>query len=166
MHDAAFEWMGRYASDDPLWVLDIGGRDINGTCRPHFPNADYWALDITDGPGIDFVADAVTWNPDIQDYDVVVCAETFEHARGWRDIPKTAFRALRPGGQFIVTTATGSRAPHNATDGGAWVPRDEYYGNVDPGELKAALRAAGFTRITIDVLGEDVRAHAVKPGPG
>jgi hypothetical protein len=162
MHDAAFEWVGRYATPAPLWVLDIGGRDINGTCRPHFPNADYWALDITDGPGIDFVADATTWNPDTE-YDIVVCAEVFEHARGWRDIPRTAFAALVPGGKFIVTTATGMRAPHNATDGGAWVPQGEYYGNVDPEELLQVLQAAGFESVTVDVLGEDVRAYAVKP---
>lgn len=158
MHTAAFQWVARFATGDPLNVLDIGGRDINGTSRPLFPNARYTALDVVDGPGVDIVANAATWEPD-QQYDRVVCTEVFEHTPGWRLIIGTAFAALRPGGDLIATCAGPGRAPHSGFDG-LRVRPGEWYCNVTPRELRNALDLAGFQGIVVNQEGEDVRAHA------
>lgn len=159
MHKAAYEWVARFSSGNPLQVLDIGGRDINGSCRPLFPAADYTALDIAPGDGVDIVADAAAWTPD-QIYDLVLCAEVFEHTDSWPQICKTALAATRPGGLFIVTCAGPGRAPHSAVDGRHRLFPGEHYGNVEPGELATELTLAGWTKVVVDQLGEDVRAHA------
>lgn len=159
MHPAAFEWVARYATGDPLDILDIGGRNINGTCRSLFPNARYVAMDLLDGPGVDVVADAVTWLPDRQ-YDRVICAEVFEHTESWPAILKTAFEALRPGGDIVVTCAGPGRAPHSALDGTWCLQPGEWYANVSPESLRDALKATGFEDIIVDQAGEDVRAYA------
>ena len=79
MHPEAYEWVRPHATSEPVEVLDIGGRNINGTSRDHFPHATrFTVIDIAEGPGVDVVADAATWTPD-RSYDVVVCTEVFEH---------------------------------------------------------------------------------------
>lgn len=162
MHAEADEWASRYATDDEIKVLDIGGKDINGTPRRHFPNADYTVLDILDGPGVDIVADAAHWTPD-RKYDLVVCCEVFEHTDAWPALIKTAYEAVKARGDVIFTMAGPGREPHSAFDGGQLHP-DEYYGNIEPGELMDALKDAGFEKIEIDVneVSHDVRAWARK----
>lgn len=165
MHREAYVWIARHASTGPVSVLDLGGRDINGSPRDLFPRANpYRILDITPGPGVDIVTDASTWTPD-REYDVVVCAEVFEHTPRWPRICKTAFRALMPGGLFIATMAGPGREPHSAVDGGPL--RDgEHYGNVGPAELSDTLDAAGFARVVVDQQNTDTRAVAYRNGEG
>lgn len=171
MHNEAMQWVARHATDRPVSVLDLGGRDVNGTVRPLFPNATvYRVVDILPGDGVDVVADAADWTPDRQ-YDVVVCCETFEHTARWPEICATAFAACRPGGQLILTMAGPGRPEHSAIDGEFRLHPGEYYGNVDPAELWRVLRAVGWRRIHVDqqVSPADVRAVAlcptVKPAP-
>jgi hypothetical protein len=161
MHTAAYEWVAGYSTRDPLRVLDIGGRNINGSPRGLFPHAAYTVLDCLDGEGVDIVADAATWKPD-RGYDLVLCVEVFEHAERWRDILVTAYKALLPGGEIVVTCAGPGRAPHSALDGTWCLQPGEWYGNVEPDDLAAGLKAAGFRSIIVDQLGADVRAHAWK----
>lgn len=164
MHTNALEWIRCHVTDEPVTVLDIGGRNINGSPRPLFPYATtYTVLDIADGPGVDIVADAAEWKPD-REYDVVVCAEVFEHTPVWPEICETAYLALRPGGRLIVTCAGPGRNPHSAVDGGDLRP-GEHYGNVDPGELRAALEEF-FADVVVDQQTNpaDVRAVATKAG--
>lgn len=162
MHVEAYEWVARYASADPLRVLDIGGRDINGTALDHFPNAVRTVLDIAPGTGVDVVADASTWVP-TGEWDVITCCEVAEHTAVWPAILATAFKALTQGGALVFTCAGTGRAPHSAIDGGAWVRQGEHYGNVSVDELRAVLADCGFVGIIVDSLGEDTRAYAVKP---
>lgn len=164
MHVEAFEWVSRYRSSKPVTVLDIGGRDVNGTVRSLFPHAaEYVVTDILPGDGVDIVADASTWTPDRQ-YDVVVCCETFEHTADWPKIVATAYEACKPGGRVILTMAGPGRPEHSAIDGG-WVLHDgEYYGNVDPAALYDVLADCGWRHIMVDQQFApcDVRATAVK----
>ncbi|WP_116042269.1 methyltransferase domain-containing protein [Amycolatopsis palatopharyngis] len=154
MHTAAMDWLARYRTNDRVTVLDIGGRNINGSPRTLFPNAEYTVLDILDGPGVDIVADAATWSPR-KTYDVVICAEVFEHTDVWPAICRTAFDAVR--GVFIATMAGPGRAPHSAIDGG--LLRDgEYYSNIRPETLREVLVSCGFSDINVDQTGDDVRA--------
>lgn len=165
MHSEAYQWVADHAPRDAAAVLDIGGRNINGTVRSLFPAATvYTALDIAAGPEVDIVADAAAWTPD-REYDVVVCCEVFEHTADWRRICDTALAACRPGGMFIATMAGPGRPEHSAVDGGWTLHPGEYYGNVDPFELSAVLQRGGWTNVTVDqrMSPADVRAVAIKP---
>jgi hypothetical protein len=165
MHAEAMEWLAKHASDDPVDVLDLGGRDINGSPRELWPNAaSYTVLDITPGPNVDIVADAATWQPGGRRWDVAVAAELFEHTDLWPAICATAWRALHPGGRFIVTTAAPGRPPHSGRDGSA-LQFGEYYANVDPVALREVLERVGFAEIVVDIQPSpaDVRAVATKP---
>lgn len=168
MHNEAYAWVRDHATADPVTVLDIGGRNINGSVRDQFPNAAYTAMDIRPGDGVDIVADAATWHPCGESWDVVVCTEVFEHTADWKLICLTAFTSLREGGQFIATMAGPGRPEHSAVDGGWQLHPGEYYGNVEPGDLQAALEACGFTDIQVDQQYSpcDVRCVAVKPKAG
>lgn len=164
MHPEAYQWVARYATDEPITLLDLGGRNINGSVLPLFPNATATVLDIYPGHGVDIVADAATWEPTGQ-WDVVTCCETFEHTAVWPGIVRTAYEALRPGGLFVATMAGPGRPEHSAIDGG-WVLRDgEYYGNVQPADLKHELDEVGFVDVVVDQQFSpcDVRCSARKP---
>jgi Methyltransferase domain len=165
VHPEAYEWVAKHATSDPVTVLDLGGRNINGSPRDLFPNATvYTVLDVVPGPGVEIVADAAVWYPGERRWQVVVCCEVFEHAFQWPAICRTAWRALGPGGRLIVTTAAPGRAPHSGVDGGPLHP-GEYYANIHRRSLQAALQVAGFTDIETDVqpASHDLRAVAVKP---
>lgn len=165
MHTEAYTWVKEHAPDAQS-VLDIGGRDVNGTVHDLFPNATvYTVLDAMPGDNVDIVADASTWTPDRQ-YDVVVCCEVFEHTAVWREICTTAYLGLRPGGTFIATMGGPGRAPHSAVDGGHILQPGEHYGNVDPDDLHRTLTVIGFEGITVDQQHHpmaDVRAVATRP---
>lgn len=165
MHREALDWVSEFAPEGPVSVLDLGGRDVNGSPRSLFPDAtDYRVLDILPGEGVDIVADAATWTPDRQ-YDVVVCCETFEHARLWREICATAYEACRPGGRFIVTCAGPGRPLHSGVDGYGRLHPGEWYDNVDPGDLEKVLQGCGWREIEMEYLPFfpfDTRASAVK----
>lgn len=163
MHQQAYEWVDRHADADAARVLDIGGRNINGTIRDRFPGAtEYVVLDIVEDAGVDIVADAATWRTD-ERFDAVVCAEVFEHTPVWREICATALAVLSPGGQFIATMAGPGRAPHSAMDGGPTLYPGEHYENIDPDDLADVLEDLGFVQVDVDQYGEDVRCIALAP---
>jgi SAM-dependent methyltransferase len=165
VHEQAMQWISKYATTEPVTVLDLGGRDINGSPRHLFPAAaGYTVLDIRPGDGVDIAADAATWQP-AGWWDVVICAETFEHTAQWRAICRTAYAACKPGGRFIVTTAAPGRPPHSAVDGEFRLLPGEHYANIRPAELERALKDAGWADVVVDVQPSpaDVRAAAVKP---
>lgn len=168
MHPEAMAWIADHATEEPVAVLDIGGRDVTGpwggSPRLLFPNATaYHVLDIAAGPDVDIVADAAAWEPDAS-YDVVIAAECFEHTASWPAICRTVFAACKPGGRFITTMAGPGRPPHGAL-GAPGVEVGEHYANVRPDRLQAVLEQAGFTDITVDQQPSpaDVRAAATKP---
>jgi len=157
VHPAVFDWVGKFATDTAVNVLDIGGRDVNGTCRPLFPNAArYTVIDLIQGPGVDIVGDAAEWNPPRR-FDVVLCTEVFEHTARWPEMCATAKRALAPGGVFVVTCAGPGRHPHSGFDGEQVRP-GEHYENVDPDVLATLLYWLRFDAVQIHDRGEDVWA--------
>jgi len=165
VHQQAFEWVAAWADTAAASVLDLGGRDVNGSVRSLFAATEtYTVVDILPGDGVDVVADAATWAPD-REYDLVVCCETFEHTAVWPGICQTAFKALRPGGLFIATMAGPGRPEHSAIDGMFRLHPGEYYANVKPGALRRALDELGFTRVLVDqqFAPADVRCTAVRP---
>lgn len=151
MHSEAYAWVAAHATGGPVTVLDLGGRNINGSVRPLFPNATrYTVVDILPGEGVDVVADASTWDPGHDRWDVVVCCETFEHTASWPGICRTAYKACRPGGLFIVTTAAPGRQPHSAIDGQFHLHPGEHYANVPAAELQRVLVETGWQDVVVD----------------
>lgn len=121
-------------SDAKATVIDLGGRDINGSPRALFPKrTKYTVIDLHDGPGVDVVGDCREWDPD-EKVDLVICAEVLEHTDDGPGILEAAARWLKQGGVLLATAAAEPRTPHSHFDGGPVRP-GEYYGNVDPGEL-------------------------------
>lgn len=122
----------------PLRVLDVGGQNINGTAHDWFthPETTVTTLDVENA---DVIADARSWQPD-RLFDVVMATEVFEHVEDWRAVLDTMRAALDPTGPgvLLATCASTGRPAHGAT--GAPLPAPgEWYGNVDPGDLTAAL---------------------------
>jgi cyclopropane fatty-acyl-phospholipid synthase-like methyltransferase len=162
-------WIAKHATTDEVSVLDLGGRDVNGSPRHLWPNATrYTVLDIRAGDrpeDVDIIADASTWNPAGMTWDVVVCAETFEHTGSWPGICRTAFTALVPGGLFIATMAGPGRPAHSAIDGLFHLYPGEHYANVPPEELHRVLEEFRFTDIVVDQQFApcDVRCTARRP---
>lgn len=145
------QWIAKHATAEPVSVLDLGGRDINGSARTAFPNAsDYTVVDILPGDGVDIVADAADWEPASRRWDVVVAAEIFEHTARWPAICRTALKACAPGGRFIVTTAGPGRPPHSAVDGLFRLLPGEHYANVPAAELERVLIEAGWRDVVVD----------------
>jgi hypothetical protein len=150
MHEQAMQWVAKHATTDPVSVLDLGGRFINGSPRELYPNATtYTVLDILPGDDVDIVADAATWEPD-REYDVVLCCEIFEHAARWPAICRTAYAACVPGGTFVVTTAAPGRPVHSGVDGGPRLHPGEHYANVPAAELLRVLVDSGWRDVQVD----------------
>lgn len=171
MHEAVLDWVSQFKTTEDLSVLDIGGRDLNGSPRMFFPNANpYHVLDLYPGPNVDFVADATQkatarWLAPNQ-YDLVVCTEVFEHTKTWPDIIATAFSILRQGGWFIFTCAGPGRPVHSGIEP-VWglVEGEEHYANVSAEEIAEVLHVQGWTDIEVRQLGLDTQGKAVKPVP-
>lgn len=166
MHAEAFAFVERSLSSiRPRGrVVELGSRNINGSIRPWFASAaSYTGVDMVAGPGVDVVADAVTFEPD-QPPDVVLCLEVLEHSPEAAAIVANAARILKSGGWFLVTCATDPRAPHSAVDGGALHP-SEYYRNVPPGDLYAWVTGAGLSieQFEVDGAAGDLRLLGRKP---
>ena len=140
-------------------VLDLGGRDVNGTTRPLFPGADrYVSVDIVEGRGVDVVADAAEL--DLRDrFDVVVSTELLEHTPRGAEIVANARKHLKPGGHFLATMAGVGREVHSASGSPRLLP-GEYYGNVEHDTLEGWLRDAGFDWWHIDTIETDIRCIA------
>jgi len=174
MHEAALSWVAQFRTAEDLSVLDIGGRDLNGSTRPLFPNArPYHVLDILPGDGVDFVADAADWRPTTREweelppgargYDLVLTTETFEHAKRWREIIKTAWDVLRPGGWLILTCAGPGRPAHSGVRAVQELEPGEWYENVSAADVRAELERQGWTEIETHQAGLDTQGKAVKP---
>jgi SAM-dependent methyltransferase len=127
----------------PLDVLEFGSCDMNGSVRSVCPQAASWfGVDMQPGKGVDLVADAGTFDAG-RTFDIVICAEAFEHTPDWRLLIDNAHRHLNPGGMFLASCATGRRPPHSAVDGGPLRP-DEFYANVSHGDMACHLNGMGW----------------------
>jgi SAM-dependent methyltransferase len=171
MHDAARAYVRGILETVPLRVgpvLEIGGRDINGSIRPLFGGiGPYASIDLRDGRGVDLVADVCTLDPrntalrlfGRKSVACVVCCEVLEHATEPGEICRWAHRVLMPGGLFIVTAANPDRFEHSGIDGGP-LRRGEHYAGVTTKALTSWLRLFATARTT--TAGADIYAVAWK----
>lgn len=164
MHPAASDYVAAAVSElGPFSsVVEIGSRDMNGSVRRLFGEARrYIGLDVEPGPGVDVVGDPADWHPG-ELVEAVVCCEVLEHVQAWPEVLEHAARFLVAGGKLILTAAGPGRRPHSGITGRRRLEPGEFYRNVEPLELVAALEAAGFVDVEIDVFGNDVRATAAR----
>lgn len=162
MHEAVTRFVAWHASREPVSVLDIGGRDVNGTNRDTFPWVTEWfSVDLREGPAVDLVADAAELNLG-RTFDVVICTEVLEHAERWRDIVARAAEHLSTPGQLIITCAAPGRRVHSGITGSNDLEDGEYYANVSADELRAELEAAGLEVEVCWEEGDDTQAAAWK----
>lgn len=163
MHAEAHQWVERFAHKRKIEAIEFGARDINGSIQPLFPKADWTGVDIAEGPRVDVVADAATYEHPVE-ADLIVSCEVFEHAPDWRDIIANSFRLLKSGGEAIFTCAGRDRLPHSAVDGSLELKSGEYYANVDENDMLAILEQVGFVDIQIEYIPAhgDVRAYGRK----
>ena len=165
MHQAVTDWVfpafhNWRDGKTHLRVLEIGSLDINGSVRSIFkPFAEkYIGLDTQEGPGVDIVYDAAKYTkPNF--FDVVVCAEVFEHTPEWQKIINKSYKNLVDGGIFIATMAGEGRYPHSAIDENP-IREWEHYSNIGWWELNQGLKA--FKTKQVNVLNTDTRCWAVK----
>jgi hypothetical protein len=140
MHPEAYAYVAdqcRLFVQPSMSVVEIGGRNINGTIRPLFTTEQYTAVDIAEGPGVDVIADGAEWQP-AEPVHCVVCSEVLEHTPRVKDIINNAARMLRPQGRLIVTCAGPRRSPHSAVDGRELQP-GEFYENISPDRVLQIL---------------------------
>lgn len=165
MHSAAFNYFAKIAknTDNNLDIVEFGSLDINVGIKNLFQYKKYVGVDISPGPGVDIVCDASEWVAD-QEYDVVLCAEVFEHTERWPEICENAYNSLKCGGRFIGSCASIGRAPHSAIDGGE-VRIFEHYENVPSSEMQEVLSRQGWENIEIQYneIDGDLYFTAVKP---
>lgn len=161
MHTEVMDFVKTFATTDPVSVIEIGSRNINGTVRPLFPNAQYVGLDLHAGPDVDVVSNALEWTPDGL-VDVVICCEVFEHTADWKEIVKRAAGWLKQNGSLIVTCAGPGRRPHSHHDGKLRLLRGEYYANVDANDLRECLKDSGLMPVACKTAGLDTQAVGIK----
>ena len=149
-------------------VLEIGGRNINGTVRPLFDHiGPYASIDLYDGPGVDLVGDVGELDPAKTATKLfgkvavscVVCCEVLEHATEPARMCRWAHRILKPGGVLILTAANPKRFTHSGIDGGP-LQDGEHYQGVSESALRSWLRV--FRRAQIKMDGADIYATAWK----
>lgn len=163
MHADAYAFVQTAAADLKLRgrrVLEIGSYNVNGSVRPLFAAADYVGIDQAAGPDVDVVSDAASYDGGEQ-FHVVVSCEALEHAAEPRDIIACAWRALKPGGTFILTAAGEGRAPHNC-DGSPHTGVEPYQ-NITRAMLKSWLGDWQDVAIHEASAPHDIYATAIKP---
>lgn len=142
MHAEAMQWIEQTVAEwgitPPARILDVGGRQVNGTPEHLFAGCEYVSADILEGPDVGVVWDARTPTPFPGEFDVVLSTETLEHVEGWEAVVANMAASAVAGGRILITAAAPNRAPHSGIDGWELRP-DEWYGNVEPAELRAVM---------------------------
>lgn len=140
-------------------ILEIGSRDINGSCRDLFPHSVFTGIDREPGPNVDIVVDAENYYPTNANYDIVLTTETLEHAENWPEIVRCAHRCLKRSGIILITAAGPARSPHSAIDGGD-LREGEYYHNIDPVRLNIVMTDTGFRYGFVDTSADKTDVYA------
>lgn len=149
-------------------VLELGSYNVNGAVRDLFgcdPFVDaprrYVGVDWRDGPGVDHVSlfHDIPW---VEEFDVLLSCNAFEHDPHWRRSIGAGMRALKPGGEIIFCAAGPGYPTHELPA----APAIDYYQNIDPEEFRKHLSGCGADgAMTIFTCPPDVAFHGFKRRP-
>ena len=112
-------------------VLEVGSRNVNGSLRELFlESVCYVGIDAEPGPDVDVVCFAHEFTAELESFDVVCSAETFEHDPHAAQTVYRMLQLLRPGGLFFMTCAGEGRPEHGTTrTGNCYGPNPDFYSN-------------------------------------
>lgn len=160
MHPAAFAFVKQFSTDESIYVIEIGSRNINGSVRKLFSNAHWIGLDLYPGPDVDWAGNALDYIPDYT-VDLVVCCEVLEHTDQWKELVAKSASWLRPMGKLLVTCAGPGRKPHSHHDGRRLRP-GEHYENISDLMLREQIEKSGLKPLICHQLGHDTQAAAIR----
>ena len=83
-------------------ILDVGSKNVNGTAREYFNNCEYVGVDIEEGDGVDIVGHLVDVSVPEDFFDIVICFNTIEHDKRWRETLRACCKKVVKGGLFII----------------------------------------------------------------
>ncbi len=111
MHDTAMteteRFVETYLGKTRVRVAELGSKDVNGSIRPAFKNADYVGFDVEAGKGVDVVmSDGYTINSPSESFDVAVAVNCMEHVRKPWVLVRELARILKPGGLMFLVIPT------------------------------------------------------------
>jgi SAM-dependent methyltransferase len=158
-------------------VLELGSYNVNGAVRDiwspdwerthvsdwqckGFPSR-YVGVDWRAGPGVDHISlfHEIPW---IEEFDVLISCNAFEHDPYWKQSIVAGLRALKPGGEIILMAAGVGYPAHEVASS----PKSEYYQNIDPHEFCDHLIASGAVGVmTVFTAEQDVAFHGHKRNP-
>lgn len=106
------EFFGKHIQEEEFKdkkVLEVGSRDVNGSCRPlieSMGSSEYIGLDFIAGKSVDIVYPAEKMMDKFfpESFDVVVCWMTMEHTEDWRTVIMNIKTVLKPQGLLILGT--------------------------------------------------------------
>lgn len=127
MHDTAllagerFAWCycNPTATDRPFRILDVGGRDVNGSLRQFFGHCEFTCLDIEPHASVDVVIEPGQSIPYPDGYfDAIVSTSCFEHDPCfWITFLEMA-RVVKQGGYMYVNAP--NHGPYHGYPGDNW----------------------------------------------
>ncbi len=118
---------------DGKTVVDIGSRDINGTYKTLFPDAEYIGVDIVPGENVDVIMGSKEWD-ELEDIDIVISGQTLEHVEDRPKFMADIYDILKPGG-LICIIAPSAGPSHEPP----------WYGNVSEEDMIDLVSEAGFS---------------------
>jgi len=153
-------------------VLDIGSLDINGSmggydycgAGPRWLDEigakEHIGIDIIPGRNVDRVMNAHDLEFKDNCFDLVMCMSMLEHDTDPQSTLNEAFRVLKPGAPFILTTVDETHGEHKHLGGGD----TETYNFITEKEFKDWLIKAGFKKDNINILHieSDLMAYCIK----
>lgn len=78
-----------------------------------------------------------------QEFDLLICCNTFEHDPYWKRSLAAGIKALKEGGEILIMCAGPGYPAHEIQCAPLVNPSGEYYANIDPDELAVELAACG-----------------------
>jgi SAM-dependent methyltransferase len=123
-------------------IIDVGAYDLNGSYRVLFKDSTskYWATDIIEGGGVDFLVGSEQWGKMKGKADAVICGQTLEHCQDIPSLLNQMLDLLKPGGLLCVIAPSAGH-PHHPT----WSQ------HFPIGEMTRYVKGAGFEILTCTI---------------